>query len=88
MIKNNIYLLILFLSVDLIGSKNKNMKGISFLTNEKSEIKSIVIDLKTIYANVGNVHSFINTLVEENLKKKIAEGAKNKDKKKAKKKLK
>ena len=78
---------ILFLLVDLNRSKNINMKGISFLTNEKSEIKSIVIDLKTIYAHVGNVHSFINSLVEENLKMKIAAG-KDKGNKKTKKKAK
>ena len=44
------------------------MKGVSFIEDEKSEIKSVVIDLKTIRKNHEEVHELIDTLVAESRK--------------------
>jgi len=44
------------------------MKGISFVADDKSEVKSVVIDLKTIRKNHEEVHELIDTLVAESRK--------------------
>ena len=44
------------------------MKGISYLTNEKNQRQSVVIDLKTIETNDEQVHEFIDVLVAESRK--------------------
>jgi len=44
------------------------MKGVSFIEDEKREIKSVVIDLKTIRKNHEEVHELIDTLVAESRK--------------------
>ena len=44
------------------------MKGVSFITGEKSEVKSIVIDIKTIYQYEEEVHELIDTLIAETRK--------------------
>ena len=44
------------------------MKGISFIADDKSEVKSVVIDLKTIRKNHEEVHELIDTLVAESRK--------------------
>ena len=44
------------------------MKGIKYITDEKSKRKSVVIDLKTIENNEEDVHDFIDALVAESRK--------------------
>ena len=41
------------------------MKGVSYLIDNNSLKKSIVIDIKTIYQNQEAVHDFIDVLVAE-----------------------
>jgi hypothetical protein len=44
------------------------MKGVSFIANDKNEVKSVVIDLKTIRKSHEEVHELIDTLVAESRK--------------------
>ena len=44
------------------------MKGVSYLTNEKNQRQSVVIDLKTIEKHYEDVHEFIDVLVAESRK--------------------
>jgi hypothetical protein len=51
-----------------IFCKFDNMKGISYITDEKNKKKAVVIDLKTIEQNDEDVHEFIDVLVAESRK--------------------
>ncbi len=44
------------------------MKGVNFIADNKSEVKSVVIDLKTIKKNAEEVHELIDVLVAEGRK--------------------
>ncbi len=44
------------------------MKGVNFIADDKSEVKSVVIDLKTIKKNAEEVHELIDVLVAEGRK--------------------
>jgi hypothetical protein len=44
------------------------MKGISYITDEKSRKKALVIDLKTIEQNEEAVHDLIDVLIAESRK--------------------
>lgn len=46
-------------------TKSINMKGISYLTDEKNHKKAVVIDLKTIEEREEEVHEFIDVLIAE-----------------------
>jgi len=44
------------------------MKGVNLIADDKSEVKSVMIDLKTIRNNHEDVHELIDTLVAESRK--------------------
>ena len=44
------------------------MKGVSFIANDRNEVKSVVIDIKTICKSHEEVHELIDTLVAESRK--------------------
>ena len=44
------------------------MKGINYITDEKSRRKAVVIDLKTIEQNEEAVHDLIDVLIAESRK--------------------
>ena len=44
------------------------MKGISYITDDKSRRKALVIDIKTIEENEDAVHEFIDVLIAESRK--------------------
>ncbi len=44
------------------------MKGVNFIADDRSEVKSVVIDLKTIKKNAEEVHELIDVLVAEGRK--------------------
>ena len=48
--------------------QTNNMKGVNFIADDKSELKSVMIDLKTIKKNAENVHELIDVLVAESRK--------------------
>ena len=55
-------------SINFIITKTINMKGISYLTDEKNHKKAVVIELKTIEEKYEDVHEFIDVLVAESRK--------------------
>ena len=41
------------------------MKGISYITDDLNNRKSVIIDLKTIESHEEEIHEFINILIEK-----------------------
>ena len=48
--------------------QTKKMKGVNFIADDKSQVKSVMIDLKTIRKNSEDVHELIDVLVAESRK--------------------
>lgn len=54
--------------VILICNILSNMKGVSYITDEKNRKKAVVIDIKTIQTDDESVHDLIDVLVAESRK--------------------
>lgn len=52
----------------IIHSNTKDMKGISYITDNRNNKKAVVIDLKTIEQHEEEVHEFIDILIAESRK--------------------
>ncbi len=52
----------------IIFEKNKAMKGISYLTDDKNNKTAVVIDLKSLEKNEEEIHDFIDVLIAESRK--------------------
>lgn len=52
----------------IIFDKNTEMKGISYITDDKNNKTAVVIDLKSIGRNEEEIHEFIDVLAAESRK--------------------
>lgn len=52
----------------IIHLNTKDMKGISYITDNRNNKKAVVIDLKTIEQHEEEVHEFIDILIAESRK--------------------